>query len=338
MPGWTEDGLLNSWRALAERVEGEEWRFVRLAEIGGVEIEAARHFPGSREAVLFAVPATGNIELGALPKGRGFEVSVFHDAKAFPNRFVVALTRESAGSTDIFTVVAVDVLRLVEELHSDPTINVLHCLLARVRDWQMFMERSNRLLSADRQVGLMGELLVLTVLVRSELGPSALRVWKGPLRGIIDFHVGTTGIEIKSTAGSGTFVAKISSIEQLDNDCKTMFLCGLRFKEHEDGLSLPDVVANLRAQLVKYGVLRAFDAMLMTAGYLDEHSDQYSRRFTLSDVKVFEITPSFPHLTRAMMPAAVRAVSYGLDLDAITQGVANLAHLFTFLQLTYHES
>ncbi len=338
MPGWTEDGLVWAWRALADRVEGEEWRFVRLTEFGDVEIEAARHFPGSREAILVAVPTSERIDLGTLPKGRGFEVSVVHDGEAFPDRFVVALTRESAGSADIFAVVAVDVLRLIDDVHREPAKDVLKHVLARVRDWQLFMERSHRQLSQDRQVGLLGELLLLSALERSELGPSALRVWKGPLRAAFDFHIGTTGIEVKSTAGAGAFLAKISNIEQLDNDCETMFLCGMRFKEHEDGLSLPAVVANLRTQMVKHGAVRVFDALLMTAGYLDEHADQYGRRLSLADAKIFEVTPSFPHLTRAMMPAAVRAVSYALDLDAIPQGAADLAHLFTSLQLTFHES
>ena len=338
MLGWTEDGLVRAWRALADHVEGEEWRFVRLTEFGDIEIEAARHFPGSREAVLVAVPASGHIDLGTLPKGRGFEVSVVHDGEAFPDRFVVALTRENAGSADIFAVVAVDVLRLIDDLHRESATDVLHRVLARVRDWQQFMERAHRQLSADRQVGLLGELLILAALVRSELGPSALRVWKGPLRAAFDFHIGTTGVEVKSTAGAGAFVAKISNIEQLDNDCESMFLCGIRFEEHEEGVSLPDVVASLRIQLTKHGAARAFDALLMTAGYLDEHADQYGRRLTLADARVFEITRSFPHLTRAMMPAAVRAVSYALDLDAIPQGAADLAHLFTSLQLTFHES
>lgn len=338
MLGWTEDGLVKAWRALVDRVEGEEWRFVRLTEFGDVEIEAARHFPEGREAILVAVPASGRIDLGILPKGRGFEVSVVHDGEAFPDRFVVALTRESAGNADIFSVVAVDVLRLIEDIHRKPATDVLGHVLARVRDWQLFMERSHRLLSADRQVGLLGELVMLAAIVRSELGPAALRVWKGPLRAAFDFHLGTTGIEVKSTAGTGAFVAKISSIEQLDNECETMFLCGMRFEEHEDGVSLTDVVSNLRVQLGKHGASRAFDALLMTAGYLDEHADHYGRRLALSSVRVFEVTPGFPHLTRAMMPAAVRAVSYALDLDAIPQGAADLAHLFNSLHLTFHES
>jgi hypothetical protein len=76
----------------------------------------------------------------------------------------------------------------------------------------------------------------------------------------------------------------------------------------------------------------------MMAGYLDEHAEQYGRRLNLAEAKVFEISPDFPHLTRAMMPAAVRSVSYALDLDAIPTGAVDLAHLFTSLQLTFHES
>lgn len=338
MRGWTEEGLLKAWRALSDRLDGEDWRFVRLTELGCVEVEAARHFPGSREAVLLALPELEPIDLGVLPKGRGFEVSVVQDNDAFPDRFVVALARESEGNPDIFSVVAVDVIRLVEDCRIEAPADVLHRFLSRVRDWQTFMERSHHLLSADRQVGLLGELLLLAALVRSELGSSALRSWKGPLRAAFDFQLRDTGIEVKSTAKRGPFVAQISSLEQLDNDCTTMFLCGLRFEEHEDGMSLPEVVADLREKLREAGSVRGFDALLMTAGYLDQHAEHYGRRLTLVDAKVFEVTDDFPRLTKAMMPAAVRSASYALDIDAITTRPLGLSQFLSSLNLVLHES
>jgi hypothetical protein len=338
MRGWTEEGLIKAWRALSDRLDGEDWRFVRLTELGSVEVEAARHFPGSREAVLLALPALERVDLGVLPKGRGFEVSVVHDDDAFPARFVVALSRESEGNPDIFSVVAVDVIRLVEECRLDTPADVLHRFLSRVRDWQTFMERSHRLLSADRQVGLLGELVLLAALVRSELGAAALRSWKGPLRAAFDFQLRDTGIEVKSTAKRGPFVAQISSIEQLDNDCATLFLCGLRFEEHEDGVSLPDVVADLREKLREAGSARGFDALLMTAGYLDQHAEHYGRRLTLADAKVFEVADDFPRLTKAMMPAAIRSASYALDIDAIIARPLGLSQFLSSLNLVLHES
>jgi hypothetical protein len=337
MRGWTEEGLVKAWRALSDRLDGEAWRFVRLTELGSVEVEAARHFPGSREAVLLALPALERVDLGVLPKGRGFEVSVVHDDDAFPDRFVIALARESEGNPDIFSVVAVDVIRLVEECQLETPTDILHRFLSRVCDWQTFMERSHRLLSADRQVGLLGELTLLSALVRSELGASALRSWKGPLRAAVDFKLGDTGIEVKSTAKRGPFVAQISSLEQLDNDCATMFLCGLRFEEHEDGASLPEVVVELREKFHEAGTVRGFDALLMTAGYLDEHAESYGRRLTLADAKVFWVADDFPRLTKAMMPAAVRGASYALDIDAITTRPLGLSQFVSSLDLTLHE-
>ncbi len=338
MAGWTEEGLLRAWRALADPIEGEEWRFVRLTELGTVEVEAARHFPGGHEAVLLALPSLDGVDLGILPKGRGFEVSVVHNGEAFPERFVVALTRESEGNMDIFSVVAVDAIRLVEELRLESAADVLRQFLSRVRDWQLFMERSHRLLSADRQVGLFGELLALATLVRSELGPSALRAWKGPSQSAFDFQIGDAGLEVKSTVRKGAFVAQISSIEQLDNECSPMFLCAMRFEEHEDGMSLPEAVADLRSLLRTQGNVRALDALLMTAGFLDEHAEHYGRRLTLADARVFEVTAEFPHFTRTAVPAAVRKLSYALDLDAISARPVGLAQLFSLLDLTLHES
>jgi hypothetical protein len=338
MTGWSEDGLAKTWRALAERLDRESWRFVRLIEIGPAHIEAARNFPGSREAILISLPKLTEHDLGPIPKGRGFEVSNVSDDTAFPERTVLALAREEEGSPEIFSAVVVDVIRQMEEVRSDSPFELLQAFLTRVREWQSFMERSRRALSSDRQLGLLAELKVLGSLLRSELGSAALTTWKGPLRSAFDFQIANVGVEIKSTTRAGAFIAQIGSIEQLDNECRPMFLCALRFQEHEDGESLPEFVAELRGRLGSLGCVRAFDALLMMAGYFDEHQDLYSRRLLLAEARVFEVNSEMPHLTRAMLPAAVRSVAYGLDLDAMPVPATDLSRLFHSLGLTFHES
>jgi len=40
MTGWTEEGLISSWRALAIRQGDEEWRLVNLTTIDLVTVQA----------------------------------------------------------------------------------------------------------------------------------------------------------------------------------------------------------------------------------------------------------------------------------------------------------
>jgi hypothetical protein len=137
------------------------------------------------------------------------------------------------------------------------------------------------------------------------------------LRAAQDFHVCGGAIEVKSTVRQGSFLARINSIEQLDGERSPIFLCAYRFEENTDGLSLVDLVVDLRGRFKQAGLQRAFEALLMVMGYLDDHVALYGKTLTLKNARVFRSEGSMPRITRADLPAAIRSAAYVLDLDAL---------------------
>ncbi|MFN4140507.1 PD-(D/E)XK motif protein [Aestuariivirga sp.] len=317
MTGWSEEGLSRAWRALARQEAGEDWRFVHLTKMAEVSVEAGCHFPAGREALIVTFPGAWPVNPARLPEGKGFDVHCIAGQQAFAGQTAIALVRRVEGSPDIFAVMAVDVLRTLGAAASTSHRNTLDSFLERVREWQAFMAKTHRPLSPDAQVGLMGELWMLRLLMESPLGVGALDCWHGPLRAAQDFHVRAGAIEVKSTVRTGAFLARINSIEQLDSERTPVFLCAMRFEESTEGTSLVDLVTALRGRFTEAGTVRGFEALLMVMGYLDEHSSLYGRSLVLKDARAFLSDGNMPRLTRAALPAAVRSAAYVVDLDAV---------------------
>ena len=317
MTGWTEEGLVRAWRALVHQESAEDWRFVHLTGMGEVSVEAGCHFPAGREALIVSFPRPQPVNPASLPEGKGFDVSCIEGQEIFAKRTAIALVRKAEGSRDIFTVMVVDVLRALEAAPSAAHHELMNAFLERVKEWQAFMARTHRPLSNDAQVGLMGELWMLRLLVDSSLGSAALDSWQGPFRAAQDFHVREGAIEVKSTVRTGRFLARINSIEQLDGDRSPIFLCAFRFEENTDGTSLPEIVADLRKRFADAGVHRAFEALLMVMGYLDEHAPLYGRTLVLKEARAFLSDGDMPRLSRATLPTAVSSAAYVLDIDAL---------------------
>lgn len=317
MTGWTEEGLVRSWRALAMQSSDEHWRYVHLAKIGQISVEAGCHFPLGREALIVSFPGTHSIASNRLPEGKGFDVIRIEEEPAFTGTTALALVRRPQGSPDIFALMAVDTLRTLDLSSNTSLQEASAAFLERVKEWQSFMARTKKPLNADAQIGLLGELYLLHELTQTNLGSAALDCWHGPLRAAQDFRINGGAIEVKSTMKSGVFSAQINSIEQLDSGVSPLYLCGLRFEEKPYGTSLAGYVAKLRTEFSTAGALRRFDALLMVMGYIDEHDQHYDRPVELQQLKAFRVEGDMPRLTRASVPSAIRSASYVLDLDAI---------------------
>jgi hypothetical protein len=331
MSGWTEEGVTRAWRALARQEAAENWRFVHLTDLGAVSVDAGCHFPLGREALIVSFPGSWPVNPARLPEGKGFDISCIEGETVFAGKTAIALVRRIEGSPDIFAIMVVDVVRTLETAAKSAGRDVMDAFLERVREWQAFMARTHRPLSSDAQIGLLGELWMLRLLADTTLGAGALDCWQGPFRAAQDFHVRGGAIEVKSTVRTGSFLARINSIEQLDGDRAPIFLCAFRFEENTVGLSLVDLVTELRERFRVAGVQRGFEALLMVMGYLDEHAAFYARTLTLKDARALRAEGEMPRLTRAALPAAIRSAAYVLDLDALevpSVGIAELINEF----------
>jgi hypothetical protein len=312
------DELAAAWRALGDG-EGSGWRTIPVASGSPCPILAGRHFPGNHEALVLGFKAVAPTE--PFPAGKGFAVAEARITTGQPDLKWFALTRQPSGSLELFVKVTTDVIDLIRRHNGVNDSRLLQVFIRRIRAWQSFMERSSDgLLSAESELGLVGELLVLESLIEKGVAHErAVEAWLGPLDGLHDFQFRTGAIEVKATVTAGSFRARIGSLEQLeDSSLGPLFLAAVRMELTESGTALPELVERIRGLLSsEAAALTAFEDRLIHAHFLTSHAALYTRRFRTLTIRILSVNDRFPRITRATVPEAVLNARYKLDLDRV---------------------
>jgi hypothetical protein len=185
--------------------------------------------------------------------------------------------------------------------------------------WREFLgsERSP-LLSEDRLVGLLAELLVLETVVGHD-PHRRLDVWTGPSGAVHDLRRGDQALEVKGThVREGRFI-EIHGIEQLAApEGGALHLTWFRFERDDTSpLSLPAAIRELRALGVDNVALTE---RLALAGYDAAHTGEYEqRRYRTVESRVYVVDASFPRVVptsfaSGAVPPGVLRLRYTVDL------------------------
>lgn len=294
------------------------WQAISLPSAGPVDVQVGRRSPDNAEAVLFCFSTVSLPRSERLPEGKGFLVEradlTGHDGLR------LALTRQAAGSSELFASMACDVVGALDDAAADGAseTRLLKVFLGRVRAWQQFMSRGAVPLSPEAELGLAGELYFMALFLDAGVSPeSVLRGWVGPDDAPQDFLLDDGAIEVKATMSSSGFPVKIGSLEQLDDAVASpLFLAAVRFARGEEGATLPEMVAEIEQRLAdELGAIDYLRERLMFAGYLAAHAGQYTRRFEPKERRFLSVTEGFPRLTLGTVPAGVTRTLYEINLD-----------------------
>jgi hypothetical protein len=181
-------------------------------------------------------------------------------------------------------------------------------------------------LSADREVGLFGELTVLDCLV-STAGPTlALAAWRGPNGDEHDFDLGSGDLEVKSTT-SEKRIHWIGSLSQLvPTPGRTLWLLSVQLTTGlGEAMTIAEIVAKLRSRLVGAD-LDTFEKKVYAAGWRDKYSAKIRRRFMLRSIpRLLPVDAEFPALTADRLAAVgmplsrLREISYSIDVAGLAE-------------------
>lgn len=307
--------LKSAWRALAGGT-GEGWRTILVANLGRVRIHAGRHLPSDRQSVEFHLPDHDGMP-DTLPEGRGFSMVRIREPAD-----LLAVTREPDASESLFELMASDLIEDIATREARGDTRLAATLVARVRAWQDFMERGHDgILRRDAEIGLFGELTVLVRLIHAGFGPrAAVDTWSGPSHGLHDFEFGGPAMEVKSSTASKGFVARIDSLEQLDNANAAPLLLAAVALEAGKGRTLPDLIADVDGLLESDDVAsQSFDQRLIRAGFIRNTASRYSNRYELRSVVAYTVDGQFPRLIHGNVPPGVSRARYDIDLGSVAQ-------------------
>ena len=319
--------LQAAWRALDAASDRPGWRSIPVEQEGQYVLRAGRRYPENLEAILVGVKGARMPPDAQLPKGNGFAVARA-DLEGESVRSWLAIHREPGADPAFFELMVSDIRDLLKAKARLEADSLVSAVLARIVEWQEFMRRAGAgVLPADEEIGLFGELRVLLALLDYLQPDAATEAWVGPIRGLQDFAFPPGAIEVKTTAAGGAFIARVSSLKQLDNSViQPLYLAKVRLGQTSTGQTLPDLVAEVRCTLGTHGsALATFEFRLARSGYRDESASHYIRRFSPVSQHYILVDGTTPRLVSANVPAAVREAWYELDLDAISETDADLA-------------
>ena len=312
--------VLTIWRALQGELTAPGWRSIDLFQAGTCLIKLARHSPSGHEAILIGFANAKLARASLLPKGQGFRMERANLGESSGGRQWLAIVKQPSGCIDLFAAVVADITALLAATRDSCEDLLYQGLMGRVRGWQEFMRKGQEGLSKEAEQGLIGELCFINQLIESGmLTYSVMDGWKGPADGLHDFVLGIGSIEVKSTIGKEGFPVRIASLDQLDDSRSSpLYLAGIRLGICEQGQTLTEYVADIRSTLqLDLAALTLFEKALHDAGYLDMHSEYYSRKFLPIELRMLVVDSEFPRLIPFNTPAAISWAQYEIDLSLI---------------------
>ncbi|VVB63956.1 Uncharacterised protein [uncultured archaeon] len=303
------------WHELEECYTGGElvYRRLDLEHETGIRMAVLR--PGKTWAILIEIlPEDASALMPPRWRGMGFKIISLIGPDLSAKH--ICLYIENSAHRSVFRALVSDIIRTLESRDLTLRIKNLQNCFNR---WSRFFERwGPEGVSAERQRGLFGELMVLETLLRTGLSPlDGVSSWKGSSGANQDFvHLGAA-IEVKTTITKEPRKVSVSSEKQLDDtDLESLTLVVLTLNEVESGgISLPDAVATVRQLLENDGKAGSiFESSLIAAGYLDTDADKYSKHYTIRSREIFDIRSGFPRIVS--VPRGVGDLHYTVTISA----------------------
>jgi hypothetical protein len=220
----------------------------------------------------------------------------------------------SAPHERVFTPFCRDVIEAVHGQQREPWAAVS----STIRQWQAAWRPGRQSMSKTAQVGLAGELLILSRILLPKLGPAAVFHWSGPDSERHDFVIETVHFEVKTTRGS-RHEHEISRLDQLwSAPGDQLLLASVQLEETQGGhLTVAALVDDI-VDIIR-GDGAAMDDFLSKLVRLDWDEEMRRSgeliRFNLRDAALYEVDASFPRFAPDFrMPLGVIALRYTISL------------------------
>ena len=218
---------------------------------------------------------------------------------------------------ELLTLVANKVLHAIRIEGRDPAVSVERI----IDDMRAALRPLAPDLGTTEQIGLFGELWVLSNVLFPTLGPRVCHLWSGPESERHDFVGQGVHVEVKTTTRSEP-KHEISRLDQLRAPSnKRLLLVSVMLERSLGGEeTLADRVDEIRVKLDVDGhALDVFESRLAQLGWHEGLRQTGSLlRFTFRSVHVFEVVGSFPRLPDDYTPPlGVFGIKYSINVGSL---------------------
>lgn len=304
----------NPWSGIGRPADATHLAMRRALPDGRWDFYWAKDWDGHCALVLRAADVV--LPQTRLPRLKGLDLTIQHGATGEKSSLVIRLL--DGAQQDIFLRLCEDILQSGEQATSEQEAAAR--TVTRTWRWHHLLRGGRGQLSAEEQIGLIGELTLLESVFLPKCGAArAVDAWRGPLDEVQDFVLGTLRVEAKARGPRTAYDVRISSEHQLlEPDGGTLFLSVGVFEPADaesDGETVTEVALRVRQYIasIDSGALPRYDALLTAAG-LDLGDDYSAWQWRQKDRSIFAVREGFPRITPEDLPAGVTGVRYGLSL------------------------
>lgn len=253
-----------------------------------------------------------------LPRLKGIEI--FEQPSIGKEKPALVLRLLDSTLRDIFHRLCLDIIGSTSPASSET--EAIATAIARTWRWHHLLRGGGGgLLSAEEQIGLIGELIVLERYLFQSLSlTQSIASWLGPLGAAQDFVVGRTAIESKARGTIEANEVRINSEYQLDDaefDQLFVHLCVFESQTgaEAEGFTVTDVASRIKTRLESSDkrLVDRYDSLLAAAGF--RYEDDYSGNLWKGGERsIYQVTEGFPRLVPRSVPSGLSGVRYNLSL------------------------
>ena len=200
--------------------------------------------------------------------------------------------------------------------------------IGQTNSWKRLLSIArNPLLSVQEQLGLLGEIITLELLINNGIEQSrVVKGWTGPDGNPKDFILGRVALETKAVTSSMRNSVRISSEHQLDTlSHQTLFLIVIEADQDsgEEGLTIQEWAAHLERKLEGPEIIRYYKNRLLNSGLIPEH-DYSGQKWVVLGSRQYLVDDNFPRIATTNIMQGIENVSYSLSLLDLTNYNCNL--------------
>ena len=233
-----------------------------------------------------------------------------------PDACMLDFTLITSSMRDLFFSMCLDLMDSTVDIEAGKDEEVIKALVTRINKWQQLLKKTrNGLLTAELQLGLWGELLVLRKMFFPNVSKAiAVGAWTGPSGGEQDFSLaGVTLVEVKTRNVASDRKIKINSVDQLDNTSGKLFLVHQKVAPASEGVTLQGMVDKVRSELVgEAEAFGRFERNLLEYGFVN-NSEYDNMAYVLSGRNVYLVDGAFPRIQRKQIAEGVSDVQYKIE-------------------------